>query len=197
MRISTSPVGRSVFTVSGVRATTLPVRVSTHSERAVSTSGKAARVRLDHALGDAVMVAQIDEDQPAMVAAAIDPARQPHGLADIGFAQLAAGMGAIGVHGKPLRKARFLAVYGGRVKGGARSGASNMPVFLVTSTRLTWPASRGESTMRASCRRGPGPGPLPSLPRPGRQRRTTSSSSSPTACAMAASSPATCPTWRG
>ncbi len=32
-------------------------------------------VRLDHALGDAVMVPQIDEKQPAMVAGAMDPAR--------------------------------------------------------------------------------------------------------------------------
>ena len=42
MRISTSPVARSAFTVSGVRATTLPVSVITHSERAWSTVGKAA-----------------------------------------------------------------------------------------------------------------------------------------------------------
>ena len=42
MRSSTSPVDRSLFTVSSLRATTLPVKVSTHSERAVSTVAKAA-----------------------------------------------------------------------------------------------------------------------------------------------------------
>ena len=67
--------------VSALRATTLPVRVSTHSERAVSTSAKAGFSGVDHALGDAVMVAQVHKDQPAMVAAAVDPARQAHGLA--------------------------------------------------------------------------------------------------------------------
>ena len=85
MRSSISPVGRSLLTVSAVRATTWPVRVSTHSERAVSTSGEGRAVRLDHALGDAVMVAQVDEDQPAMIAAAVDPAGQAHGLADVGL----------------------------------------------------------------------------------------------------------------
>jgi hypothetical protein len=38
-----------------------------------------------------------------MVAAAVDPTRQPHGAADIGLAKLAASMGAIGVHGNPLK----------------------------------------------------------------------------------------------
>jgi hypothetical protein len=41
MRISTSPVGMSLFTVSGVRATTRPVSVSTHSERAWSAAENA------------------------------------------------------------------------------------------------------------------------------------------------------------
>jgi hypothetical protein len=42
MRNSTSPVGRSGFTVSAVRATILPVSVNTHSERAASTAAKTA-----------------------------------------------------------------------------------------------------------------------------------------------------------
>ncbi len=42
MRTSTSPVGMSGLTVSAVRATTRPVSVSTHSERAWSTAAKAA-----------------------------------------------------------------------------------------------------------------------------------------------------------
>ena len=44
------------------------------------------------------MVAQVDENQPAMVAAAIHPAGQPDGLADMRLAQFAAGVGAIGMH---------------------------------------------------------------------------------------------------
>ena len=113
MRISTSPVGRSLFTVSGERATTLPVNVTTHSERALSARER-RRIRLDHALGDAIMVAQVDEHQPAMVAPAVDPAGQPDGLSDIVLAKLAASMGAIGVHGVKTWKGRVFGVYGGR-----------------------------------------------------------------------------------
>ena len=56
-------------------------------------------MRVGHGLGQAVMVAEIDEQQPAVIAHAMHPARQPHGLADILFAQRAASMGAIVVHG--------------------------------------------------------------------------------------------------
>jgi hypothetical protein len=45
------------------------------------------------------MVAEIDEQQPAMVAHAMHPAREPHMCADIFFAERAAIMGAVGVHG--------------------------------------------------------------------------------------------------
>jgi len=45
------------------------------------------------------MVAQVDEQQPAMVARAVDPAGQAHAAADIGSAQFAAIMSAVGVHG--------------------------------------------------------------------------------------------------
>ncbi len=44
------------------------------------------------------MVAQVDEQHPAMVADAVAPAGQPHLLADVGLAQGAAGMGAITMH---------------------------------------------------------------------------------------------------
>ncbi len=57
------------------------------------------RIGIGHALGDAVMVAQVDEQEAAMVADAMAPAGQPHVPADIGRAQFAAGMGAITVHG--------------------------------------------------------------------------------------------------
>ena len=44
------------------------------------------------------MVAQIDEQQLAVIALAVYPAGQPRGLPRIGEAQRAAGMAAIGVH---------------------------------------------------------------------------------------------------
>ena len=45
------------------------------------------------------MVAQVDEHQPAVVALAVNPAGQAHGVPGVGQSQGAAGMGAIGVHG--------------------------------------------------------------------------------------------------
>ena len=44
------------------------------------------------------MIAQIDEQQPAMIALAMHPARDADRLADLFGAKLAAIMGAIGVH---------------------------------------------------------------------------------------------------
>ena len=48
-------------------------------------------------LGDAFAVAQIDENDAAVVAAGIDPAGKGDGLADVIYAELMAEMGA--VHG--------------------------------------------------------------------------------------------------
>ena len=44
------------------------------------------------------MIAKIDEQQAPMIAYAVHPAGDPDGDADIFFAQLAAGLGAIGMH---------------------------------------------------------------------------------------------------
>ena len=49
-------------------------------------------VRVGDNLSEAVVVAQIDEKHPAMVADAMAPAREPHGRADIAVAKRAAGM---------------------------------------------------------------------------------------------------------
>jgi hypothetical protein len=46
------------------------------------------------------VVAQIDEQQAAMVALAMDPAGQADGSARVLRAQRATGVGAIGVHGE-------------------------------------------------------------------------------------------------
>ncbi len=60
--------------------------------------GERLAVLVRHDLRDAVMVAQVDEQDTAMVALAVDPAGQANGLADIAFAKLCASMGAVGVH---------------------------------------------------------------------------------------------------
>jgi|GEM_PF-2109089 len=49
-------------------------------------------------LGDAVMIAQVDEQHAAVIALAVHPARQADGLADVLGAQRGAGVGTIGVH---------------------------------------------------------------------------------------------------
>ena len=49
-------------------------------------------VGVSHDLREPVVVAQIDEQHPAMVADAMAPARQPNGGADIAVAKRAAGM---------------------------------------------------------------------------------------------------------
>ena len=55
-------------------------------------------VRIGDHLGEAVMVAQIDEQHAAMVADAMAPAGETHITADVAISQRAAGMGAIAVH---------------------------------------------------------------------------------------------------
>jgi hypothetical protein len=50
-------------------------------------------------LRDAVVIAQVDEQQIAVIALAVDPAGEPHRRAGIGKAELAAVMGSISVHG--------------------------------------------------------------------------------------------------
>ena len=66
-----------------------------------SVEGLTAGVlRVKGDLRHAVAVAQVDEDEAAVVAAVPDPAGERHGLADVLAAQLAAGMGVhgVGVH---------------------------------------------------------------------------------------------------
>ena len=59
------------------------------------------RIRVCDALRQAVMVAQVDEQQPAMVADAMAPAGQTNVLADVAVAERAAGMGPVTMHGNP------------------------------------------------------------------------------------------------
>ena len=81
------PVARFGFTASAARAVTMPVIVTTLSFFSRSIAAKAGPDTSGHDLGDAVMVAQVDEDQIAMVALLVDPARHADFPADIGRAQ--------------------------------------------------------------------------------------------------------------
>ncbi len=58
--------------------------------------GRAVRVG-DH-LGEAIVVAQIDEQHAAVVADAVAPARKPHFLPDVALAKRAAGVSPIAMH---------------------------------------------------------------------------------------------------
>ena len=55
-------------------------------------------IGIDDDLGHAVMVAQVDEQQAAMVADAVHPAGKTDGLADIGFAKSGTSVAAVAVH---------------------------------------------------------------------------------------------------
>src|SRR5262249_44101300 len=50
---------------------------------------------LEDDLGEAVAVAKVDEDQPAVIAAGVHPAVEDDGLPDVGGAPLAASMGPL------------------------------------------------------------------------------------------------------
>ncbi len=95
---SISPVGRRSFTSSASRCFTSPSMRITHSERTVSADLEGWRIGVDHHLGDAVMVAQVDEEEAAVVAHAVHPAGQAHGRAGISGAKGGAGVGTIAVH---------------------------------------------------------------------------------------------------
>ena len=81
-----------------MRALTSPSTRITHSPRTRLGGLEGRRIRIGDDLGQAVMVAQVDEQQAAMVAHAVHPARQADGLADIGFAEFGAVMAAVAVH---------------------------------------------------------------------------------------------------
>ena len=59
---------------------------------------------IDHDLGDAVMVAHINEDDAAMIAHPVHPTGDGDRLTDVGFAEFAAGMGPVLLHGSGVRR---------------------------------------------------------------------------------------------
>ena len=87
--ISISPVARFGLTFSGARLTISPSAEMTCSGRRSSATAKASPRRMDDELHEPGAVAQVDEDQPAVVAAAMDPAGHPHRVADARGAQVA------------------------------------------------------------------------------------------------------------
>ncbi|OIQ68846.1 hypothetical protein GALL_495560 [mine drainage metagenome] len=84
----------------------------------------------EHALGNAVMVPQVDEQQAAVVALGVNPAGKTRLIAGVGGAQGATGMGAIGVHLLSLSR-RFVnggtQALGGRRCQGQERCASTSP----------------------------------------------------------------------
>ena len=74
----------------------------------------------EDALGDAVMVPQVDEQQAAVVALGMHPAREARFLAGVGGAEGATGMGAIGVHGPGILPKTIVRV-SGCVRGGTQA----------------------------------------------------------------------------
>ena len=63
---------------------------------------KGRAVAVGQKLGHAVMVAQIDKQDAAVIADPVHPTRQAHGFAGVGFVQRRTGMAAVSVHSCPL-----------------------------------------------------------------------------------------------
>ena len=56
-------------------------------------------LNIGHALRDAVVIAQVDEHELAVVAPTVDPSGQANGLPDMCFTECGASMRAVTVHG--------------------------------------------------------------------------------------------------
>ncbi len=77
------------------------------------------------------MVAQIDEQQAAMIAFTVNPARQANGLVFVRQAKLATGMRAIGMHDVKSRK--LLLIFRQKI---ARQGA-HVTLFAASIQAMT------------------------------------------------------------
>ena len=96
------------FRIVGAGGTAADLAVDPHHPLRAQFFGilEGRRIRIDDALGQAVMVAQIDEQHAAMVANAVAPARQPDRLVDIALAERAAGVGPVTMHGFSKNRCR-------------------------------------------------------------------------------------------
>ncbi len=93
------------------------------------------RIRVHDDLGHAVVIAQIDEQQTAVVTDPVAPPGEPHGGTDVGFAQSAAGMGAVAVHGGLSGRLRFaqmqcVSLHSGKSAGRRRSASGGRLVKI-------------------------------------------------------------------
>ena len=59
-------------------------------------------IRVGYDLCDSVMVTQVDEQEVAMIALAVDPAGKANGGIDVVTAQFGAGVGSVGMEGHGL-----------------------------------------------------------------------------------------------
>ncbi len=93
--ISISPVGILGLIASLSRKRTLPTAATTYSGRTCSPFAWPSGIRLvvKHHLRNSCAVAEVEEDQVAVVAAPVHPAHQHHLLARVGSAQRAAHVG--------------------------------------------------------------------------------------------------------
>jgi hypothetical protein len=79
------------------------------------------------------MITQVYEEQMAVIALAVDPARKTYGFADVAGAQLGAGMCTVGVHAEVRARC---AVMGGK-KRAPRFTAAN--IFVNPRGQGYWP----------------------------------------------------------
>ena len=133
-----------------------------HGQHALETHRLGGReegmLGLKDDLGDAVVIAQVDEQQLAVVALAVHPAGQAHGQADLSRAQLAAVVGAIGMHAGPRgqgsRRCRSIACRGVKVieaealssRQGCRRCRQRPPRRSVASARMIGAVLKAEGS---------------------------------------------------
>ena len=89
-QVGVDRVGRAELHLAGHGDDAFQVRLLDEAEEAAG--------RVDDDLREAVVVAQVDEEDAAVVAQAEHPAGEADGLARVAGAELVAGMGAIGMH---------------------------------------------------------------------------------------------------
>ena len=138
---SISPVKSSGLTVPSGRGRTSPVTRDAEFVAQLFRRGeRRGAVRVADDLHETLAIAQVDEDDAAMIAAAMDPARQRDGLGKEAAVDAAAVVGAFHVR---LRKFGSLKYFDGQDSGRAgrmlraadRGGAAILPVqFRVSAT---------------------------------------------------------------
>ena len=73
--------------------------------------GEGRGIRVADQLRHAVMIAQVDEQDAAVVAYAVDPPRQANAIPHVIGVEFGAGLASVGVHGGPFRWANVARSY--------------------------------------------------------------------------------------